>query len=151
MILTHITVIYYLFLCKMIYDSDFKLGTWQNLSSIRTDVLVYYEGEHFILCFFLWYMYVNSFLDVSVHFKSKTNLLFIRERIIIPVYVYSLSECAMRCFCQTKCISFFNENFDLFCQRKGKSYVSFKSSSTDPWIYCGNYHFAVKMKIYLWI
>lgn len=45
-------------------------------------------------------MYVNSFLDVSVHFKSKTNLLFIRERIIIPVYVNSLSECAMRCFVQ---------------------------------------------------
>lgn len=74
--------------------------------------------------FFRWYMYVNSFLDVSVHFKSKTNLLFIRERIIIPVYVNSLSECAMRCFCPTKCISFFNENFDLFCQWKAKSYVS---------------------------
>lgn len=76
------------------------------------------------LFFFRWYMYVNSFLDISVHFKSKTNLLFIRERIIIPVYVYSLSECAMRCFCPTKCISFFNENFDLFCQWKAKSYVS---------------------------
>lgn len=99
--------------------------------------------------FFLWYMYVNSFLDVSVHFKSKTNLLFIRERIIIPVYVYSLSEFATRCFCQTKRISFFNEKVDLFCQRKAKSYVSFNGSSIDPWIYCGNYHFAVKMKIYL--
>lgn len=48
--------------------------------------------------FFCWYMYVNSFLDVFVYFKSKINLFFIRERIIILVYVYSLLECVMWCF-----------------------------------------------------
>lgn len=102
-------------------------------------IMLFCSDKSFLFCFLC---ISTSFSDssVSVYFKRKTNLYFRREIAVISDYVLSLTECAMKCVCKNKCVSFFYNHLDFRCQLGGKTYVSFADSSTDPWKYYGKDH-----------
>lgn len=112
---------------------DSHVGELDNKT--KTLKTMYFNKAHVL--FTLYLSISNRFSLSSVFFERKTNLQFNRERSIVPVFVRSLSECAMQCVFKTKCVFFFYNHVDFFCQSEGKLFVSFTEGNGNNWMYYG--------------
>lgn len=98
---------------------DSHVGELDNKT--KTLKTMYFNKAHVL--FTLYLSISNRFSFSSVFFERKTNLQFNRERSIVPVFVRSLSECAMQCVFKIKCVFFSFTTMSTFFVNRKENYL----------------------------